>query len=82
MTNLAGATHHVLLLSRSDDRDTLVLGAAVRNTKRASGRPLAWAVASRIVRYSSLAQQPATTDDLDRLEAGQNETTGEAGQSA
>jgi hypothetical protein len=71
--DLVGTAHRVILLTAADAQDTLELPAPVRNTRQRDGRPLAWAIASRVVSYASLAEQPVTTEDLDRIEAERNE---------
>lgn len=68
--SLAQRTHRLLLLSDAADPSTLTLSAPVKNTKQHAGRPLAWAVGSRVLRTTSLAQGPATTDELDDFELG------------
>lgn len=66
--DFAGTARRVLLLSAPDDDRTLVLNSPVANTKERDGRPLAWAVSPKVVRWSSLAAGPTTTTDLDDLE--------------
>jgi 5S rRNA maturation endonuclease (ribonuclease M5) len=76
--SLADSTHRLLLLSPSDDPETLMLPAPVRNTKEhKDGRPLAWTVGPKLVRAASLSRNPATTDELDELEALANTSTHE-----
>jgi sugar/nucleoside kinase (ribokinase family) len=69
--SLADSTRRVLLLSAPDsDPATLVLDRPIQNTKKhRTGRSLAWTVGPSVVRVSSLAHSPATTDELDRFEA-------------
>ncbi len=65
-TDLVGRSHRVLLLSAPDHPDTLRLEQPVQNTKRISGRPVAWTVGPKAVPLRLLATSPPTTDDLDR----------------
>ena len=65
---LAGTTHRLLILSDERSPDTLVLENPIENTKQKAGRPLAWTVAPRVVRFTSLLAQPTTTDELDATE--------------
>lgn len=70
--SLADTARRVLLLSAPDsDPATLVLDRPIQNTKKhRTGRSLAWTVGPSVVRVSSLAHSPETTDELDRFEAG------------
>ncbi len=81
--SLAETTHRVLLLSEPGDPATLLLPQPVKNTKKhKSGRALAWTVGSSVVSLSSLAKNPATTDELDAFEidaAGQTADSGGSG---
>ena len=69
-TSVQGQTRRVLLLSAPHSDNTHALPAPIKNTKQKSGRPLAWAVAPRVVALASLLAGPNTTDELDELESG------------
>lgn len=66
---LAESTHRLLLLSEPTHPETFTLDEPIENTKQKAGRPLAWAISPQVIRWSSIAAGPATTDDLDELEA-------------
>jgi hypothetical protein len=67
----AGRTFRMLVLSAPDSPDTVRLAAPIRNTKTAgpSSRPLAWAVAPRVVPVAQLTSGIETIDELDALDA-------------
>ena len=74
LDNAIPAQPTVAIVTRTEvdaaDPSTLTLSAPVKNTKQHAGRPLAWAVGSRVLRTRSLARGPATTDELDDFELG------------
>lgn len=72
-TDFEGATYRVLMLSPPDNERTLHLDTEVKNTKTMKGRPIAWTVRDAIVSVASLMAGPATTDDLDEIEARRHE---------
>jgi putative ATP-dependent endonuclease of OLD family len=63
---LAGTGRRVLLLSAPDAPETLVLEEPVTNTKRISGRPVAWTLGPKLIPVQALAAGVTTTDDLDK----------------
>ena len=66
--DLAGTTRQLLLLSASQDGESITMGAPIKNTKESHGRPLAWAIVPKVVHAQSLREDPATTAELDAME--------------
>ncbi|KAA3640807.1 MAG: hypothetical protein DWP92_02360, partial [Armatimonadetes bacterium] len=66
--DLAGTTRQLIRLADPSDPASIAMGAPIANTKESNGRPLAWTIAPRIVRLSSLKGAPATTGELDKAE--------------
>jgi hypothetical protein len=62
---LLDRTVRLLLLSRADDPETVVLPQPVQNDRQFKDRPLAWTVGPRFTRFDALASGPATTSELE-----------------
>jgi hypothetical protein len=65
---LGHVTHRLLLLSRPDDLLTMTLEHPIKNTKQRNGKPLAWTVGPKVVPLAAIAEQPRTTEELEKLE--------------
>jgi hypothetical protein len=66
----AGLVYQVFLLASPDDPATRLFEVPIKNTTRAaSGRPWAWTLGQRYTRSDVLRRGPATTTELEQLEA-------------